>query len=282
MIIGAQKCGTGTLFRMLSKHPKLVRSYPKEPQYFSNLESTTPDLDYYHGLFEKKDGALYYEASTTYTFYPSRNLKIWDVLYEYNPNLKFIYIVRHPIDRIISSYMHSYLRGYIDMSIERAVIRKRNFIDITRYYTQISPYIRKFGPEKILILDFDDLTDYPEETLKKASDFLNIDLELFDEDVYDTHANKSLDRKIIHHKYKTLSLPIRIIRKILPPLWKKIEERNSRKFTERPKLSGDLKDMIYNMLELEINEMEKLMNKDLSKWKKPSHTTELSTSDVIK
>lgn len=280
MIIGTQKCGIGTLFRMLSNHPKLVRSKPKEPQYFSKVKSTTLDLDYYHSLFEKKEGALYYEGSTTYTFYPSYHLKIWDIIYEYNPSMKFIYIVRHPVDRIISAYMHAYLRGEIEMDIESAVIHNRFFIDITRYYTQISPYVNKFGRDNVLLLDFDNLTNHPKKTISKVSAFLGIDPELFDENVYGTHANKSVGRKIIHKKLKSPLVPIRVIQKLLPPLWKKIEERNSRKLTKRPNLSGDLKNMIHNMLELEINEMEKLMGKDLSKWKKPHTAAEPAASNI--
>ena len=275
MIIGAQKCGTDTLFRMLSNHPKLVHSKPhKEPQYFSEMNPMNPDHDYYHSMFEKKEDALYYEGSTTYTMYPLYNLKIWDLIYDYNPDMKFIYSVRHPVDRIISSYMHSYLHRTIDMSIEEALIHKRKYIDITRYYTQISPYIRKFGSENVLILDFDDLTTRTKETMEKVSAFLNIDSELFDEEVYDTHKNKSINRKIANHGLNPRRFPVRVFRKLFPLLWKKYEERNSRIFTKRPELSDDYKDMIYNILELEIKEMEKLMSKDLSKWKKPDFVVE--------
>jgi len=282
MIIGAQKCGTSTLYRILNSHPQLEGAKSKEPHFFSKLESMPPDFEYYHSLFAKKEGVLYFEGSTTYTFYPTYHKKIWDMLYDYNPGMKFIYIVRHPVDRIISSYMHAYLRGNLDMSIESALIEKQYLINVTRYYTQISPFMKKFGPEKVLILDFDDLTNHPKEIISKVSAFLGVSPELFDENAIDTHENKTLGRKIIHHKYKSTSLPIRVIRKLLPFLWKRIEEKNSRSFSKRPELSEDFKDMIYNMLELEIREMEKLMGKDLSKWRMPGPAAEAAASTLPK
>lgn len=152
MIIGAQKCGTTTLFNILNDHPSISGCTEKEPHYFSTTKNWRNDLNLYHMLFKEKEGTLNFEASTTYTFYPLRNLHIWDDIFDYNPNMKFIYIVRNPVDRIVSSYMHNYERGYIDLDIEEALIKERLLIELTRYYTQISPYIKKFGRDKIWLL----------------------------------------------------------------------------------------------------------------------------------
>lgn len=108
MIIGAQKCGTTTLYDILNLHPSLRGCRYKEPEFFSISPDWKANIDSYHSLFEQGNGVLYFEGSTTYTFYPLRNLNIWDDLFEYNRKLKFIYIVRNPIERIISSYMLYY------------------------------------------------------------------------------------------------------------------------------------------------------------------------------
>jgi len=279
MIIGAQKCGTTTLFSILNSHPKLEGSHPKEPHYFSHLNTKPPDIEYYHSLFPKKDGVLYFEGSTSYTFYPYYHLKTWDLIYEYNPKMKFIYNVRNPIDRIISSYMHAYLRGETDLSMERALIDNHYMLDITRYYTQISPYINKFGSENVLILDFDDLKDNTHEVLSKVSAFLGVDTALFDEKMLEKHENKSLDKRVLTNKFRSRTVPVKIIHKLVPFLRKRFKEKNSRSFSEKPVLTKEQKDMIFNMLELEIREMEKLMDKDLSKWIKQSLSA-VSTASI--
>jgi len=47
--------------------------------------------------------------------------------------MKFIYLLRKPIDRIISCYIHRYERGYTDLPIGKAMVEDRIYIDVTRY-----------------------------------------------------------------------------------------------------------------------------------------------------
>ncbi len=265
MIIGAQKCGTTTLFDILNSHPSLEGCKYKEPHFFCTASNWRDELARYEQLFEPKPDVMYFEASTTYTFYPLRNLRIWDDLFAYNPLLKLIYIVRDPISRIVSSYMHTYERGYTDLNIEDAIRKQRLFIDITRYYTQIYPFIKTFGRDNVLIVDFDDLIHSREQVIQEISDFLAIDYSLFT-DYQDTHSNISIAESKIHHKFDHPPLPLRAIRKFLPPIWAQITDNSDRQFSTKPKLTFEFKTMILTMLELEIKELETLMNKDLSKW----------------
>lgn len=265
MIIGAQKCGTTTLFKILNDHPSINGCGQKEPQFFSASKDWRNNLPQYHSLFIEKEDTLYFEASTTYTFYPLRNLRIWDDIFDYNPDMKFIYIVRNPIDRIVSSYMHTYERGFTDLGIEEALIKERVYIELTRYYTQISPYIRKFGRDNILIIDFEDLIHKKEIVIEQVSEFLSVDIKKFRK--FDkTHSNVSVGGYKIHQKFDAPSLPLRAIRKYFPSLWNRITDNSKRSFSKKPVLSIEFKEMILNMLELEIRELQKLMQKDLGKW----------------
>jgi len=265
IILGAQKCGTTTLTSILKKHPALVCCNEKEPHFFSEADNWKKDLDKYHQLFSEKAGAKYFEASTTYTFYPYRNLEIWNDICEYNSKMKFIYLVRNPIDRIISSYMHSFEKGHIDSSIEEVVRKNRFFIDITRYYTQISPYIKKFGQDNVLILTFDELVESRTKVLNQVSQFLTIDFKPF-EDVDNIHSNASLGGNKIHHKFDNPPLVLKAVKKFTPSIWDKITNNSKRKFDKKPRLENETKKMILQMLEVEILQLQKLMNRDLSSW----------------
>jgi hypothetical protein len=265
MIIGAQKCGTSSLFSILDAHPLLVGSRLKEPHFFSLSNDWRAELSRYHQYFEQRDGALYFEASTTYSFYPHRNLHIWDDVLEYNPEMKFIYLVRNPVDRIVSSYMHTYERGYFDSDLKEAVIKERFLIDVTRYYTQISPYLRRFGREKILIIDFDDFIQKRGDVLKDIAGFLKIDFEGFC-DYESVHHNVSIGGNKMHHKFDHPTLAMRLVRRYLPPLWRKVTDNSRRRFKQKIEPSLELREMIVNILELEVRELQAVMNKDLSKW----------------
>lgn len=274
MIIGAQKCGTTTLFDILAGHPSIVGCHQKEPNFFSDSENWKKELRQYENLFTLKKDVLYFEASTSYTFYPLKNLEIWNDIFEYNPDMKFLYLVRNPIDRIISSYIHTYKRGYIDYSIEKALVANRLFIDVSRYYTQIRPYINRFTHKNVLIIDFDDFNKKRESVMRIISKFLNIDFEKF-EAYQNLHSNISIGTDTRHYRYDQITLILETISKLLPqrwlrflmPFWKATTRDQKRTFSEKPVLKKIHKQMIINMLGVEIDALQKLMDKDLNHWK---------------
>lgn len=266
MIVGAQKCGTTTLFDILDGHPAIEGCRGKEPHFFSTSRDWKKDLHKYHRLFnDKEKDVLHFEASTTYTFYPLRNLRIWSDIYDYNPNMKFIYLVRNPIDRIISHYMHSYERGYTDLSIEEVLIKSRQYIDITRYYTQIRPYIEQFGRDNVKIIDFEDFIDQRKNVIEEISNFIGVDDSAF-ADYEQVRSNVSVGGSKRHHKFDSPPLPLRLVERFMPSIWNKIADNSERTFSGKPVLSSELQEMIVNVLELEIKELGRLMKKDLGKW----------------
>ncbi|NIQ14128.1 MAG: hypothetical protein GTO02_06910 [Candidatus Dadabacteria bacterium] len=161
--------------------------------------------------------------------------------------------------------MHNYEEGWTDVNIEEALINHRNYIDITRYYTQISPYIRKFGKKNILIIDFEDLIHQRKSVLKKISEFLCINFNGFT-DYEKIHENKSVGGHKKHHKYNYPSISLKIIKSLFPTMYKKITDNSKRGFTEKPKLNIKYRRMIKNLLYLDIIELQKLIDKDLGKW----------------
>lgn len=268
MIIGAQKCGTTTLYNTLMQHPSIAGCKTKEPHFFSTSKNWRRELNYYESLFpESNEGMICGEASTSYTFYPLRNKKIWDDIYEYNSKMKLIYIVRRPIDRIISNYMHSYHRGFTEKNIEEAIISDRFYMDVTRYYTQIMPYIKRFGTEQVRIIDFDDLIQDKKRVTSELLKFLELESNKFDFDS-DMHSNVSVDGNKRHHKYDNPPWNSRIIRRLAPTLWNRMTNNSARAFTTKPYLNTGDQQMVINMLELEVKALEKLINKDLSHWRK--------------
>lgn len=266
IILGAQKCGTSTLFDILAQHPSIEACRCKEPHFFSTSNNWKRDLPEYEKLFKKRNGTKYLEASTSYTFYPHRRLGIWNDLYEYNPNLKFIYMVRNPIDRIVSSYMHNYQRGYTSEPIEEIIFKTPLFIDITRYYTQVIPFVKKFGRKKVHILDLEDMKNKSEDMLRGISEFLNIDFREF-QNYKGVHTNKSIGGHKVNYKFDHPKGVFKIIRHLFPGLWQLMLKHSRREFKERPTLRKAYREAIHHVLDLDINGLQRLLEKDLTAWK---------------
>lgn len=267
IIPGAMKCGTSTLSKILSEHPQVSFSDPTEPNFFSHSKDWRSEVSKYHGHFEKKDGVIYGEKSTGYTKYPFFNLNIWEDIYEYNKEMKFIYLVRNPIDRVISHYMHSYQRGYTKSSLEKAIIEESEFIDFGRYYTQIKPYIDRFGIQNVLIVDFEDLMKSRVSVLKEVAFFLNIDFAGF-QGYRSIHQNATIGKKIHHHKYDWIKRAPIHVGKFVPKFLKKLIRRILARegFDKKPELHPDHRKVIINRLRLDILALNEICDHRFTKW----------------
>ena len=274
LIVGAQKCGTSTLFSLLNDHPALEGCSDKEPGFFSNVQDWRSEVDSYHRLFHQRDGVKYFEASTIYTFYPLRKLAIWDDVFDYNPDMRIIYIVRNPIERIVSSWMHTYEMGWDNDPLEKAVVNNRLYTDITRYHTQISPWINKFGRDRVLILDFESLVSNQTQLLAEIAGFLNVEAAGFS-NKNDVCRNRSIgDQKVSGRfiKYTKLAKQFQllapdVLQACVRPVWRAIAYKHNRRFTQRPTMSTKTQEMILHMLAHDIDGISMLMGKDLAGWK---------------
>lgn len=174
-LIGAMKSGTTSLWFYLDEHDEVFMSRPKEPNFFSTQEAFLERRSWYEELFSSANGALAVgEGSTSYAKYPTYQ-GVPARIAELVPDAKLIYLIRQPVERIRSQYLHVRRHGREHRPIEEAVRRNPNFVDYSRYYLQIRQYLDRFPRERILILRSEDLLQDREGTLGRVCDFLSID-----------------------------------------------------------------------------------------------------------
>ncbi|NNC83466.1 MAG: sulfotransferase family 2 domain-containing protein [Flavobacteriales bacterium] len=275
MIIGAQKCATSTLFRILDKHPLLNGSSNKEPHFFSNTEDWESGLQDYHSLFNFQPGHLTFEGSTTYTFAPHRNPHIWDDTYSYNPEMKFIYMVRNPADRLVSAYMHAYERGYTDTDLVTAIQNEPYFMDVTRYQMQVRPYMDRFGKDRVLLIEFEDFNQHRGEVLESVAGFLGVDSDGFND--WDAeYDNPSIGGQKPNVAFDQARWWHRVVERISPKLWQRLTDNSSRAFDQKPVFPADTLKHILLELEPDIQFLEKELNKDLHQWREIKRPAEVS------
>ncbi len=172
IIIGAMKCATSTLHDQLAVQPGILMSEPKEPNFFSNDEIYAQGLDWYKDLFKGADDTtLCGESSTHYTklpTYPDTISRMQAAV----PCLKLIYVMRHPIDRLVSQYIHHWTEKEVFVDINRAVTTLPMLIAYSMYTKQLSPFIKTYGKENILPVFFDSLVSRPQHELERVCKFL--------------------------------------------------------------------------------------------------------------
>jgi hypothetical protein len=268
IIIGAQKSGTTSLAGQLAQHPSVCFSRVKEPGYFNRVKAWEDNLDEYHGYFDPEDGQICGEASTMYTFFPEW-LNTHTKLCSYNPNLKLIYIMRNPIERIVSQYSHDFVRGLVKDSPEDVVLRNPEYINRSRYSLQIKKYYQCFPSENILLLLFEDYVQNPSETIRGIAKFLEISPTGFN-DIDFSPKHQSVGPTYLKFRPLKKLRDSSLIRTILPSLSpfirKTIRAIFYNRLESRPVFSEDLRRTLWSMLEQDVHGIEELLNEKIDSW----------------
>jgi len=177
IIIGAAKSATTTLTTILPQHPDIFISTPKEPKFFGR--NYRKGWKWYASRFvQGKDHILRGEASTMYTC-KMKNFKYTpELMHNYLPNIKLIYIVRNPLDRIVSHWRH-YRGRHPECGEFKELTRDQHMrkliLGCSMYFERISKFREFYPDEQIHCMTFEDLLYKPQESLQRTLQFLGVD-----------------------------------------------------------------------------------------------------------
>ncbi len=280
-IVGAPKAGTTSLYKYLNQHQDVVMSSVKEPNYFSNEELESQDLYYasknitdekdYHSLFQangekKKLG----EASVSYLFYP----KVSKRIFTYNKDAKIIIILRNPVDRAYSHYKMDFRLGFVKRDFEDLVLNNnqegslfyQQYIDLGLYHLQVKSYIDEFGSTNVCVMFYEDLKKDRATFVNNIFSFLNLKS---DSNInFNLKYNKS---KLPSNNFMRYLYSISLVRKTASFLFNErlINFINKNFFREsNQEIESKVRHKLNQVFLNDIFMLEKLLNKDLSSWKK--------------
>lgn len=242
IIIGAAKSATTTLTTILPRHPQIFISKPKEPKFFGRRYDR--GWDWYAKLFQKgKRQPLRGEGSTMYASALGSFQQAPALMHRYLPELKLVYVVRHPLDRIESQWRHRRGRKRETPRFE-ALLRSRHLrkliVGCSLYHERLESF-RAFYPDRqIHCLTFEDLVRDPQATLTELLEFLGASTST-------EHVQLLLD----HGQLPRVNEAGDKGRKLIPPP------------TWTPRLRGQVADLVRP----DAERMLAYMNKPASTWK---------------
>jgi Sulfotransferase domain len=174
VVIGGLKCGTTSLHHYLNLHPGVAMSRPKELNFFVAELNWPLGTDWYASHFER-DAPVRGESSPHYTNLP-RFAGVADRIESTLGSPKLIYVVRDPIDRMLSHYLHNVAGGYERRDLGQALTDPRtSYVARSRYWLQLEPYVETFGAEPIEIVGREELKGAREEVMRRVFAFLGVD-----------------------------------------------------------------------------------------------------------
>jgi hypothetical protein len=174
VVIGGLKCGTTSLHHYLNLHPEVAMSRPKELNFFVEELNWPLGVDWYASHFTAAAPARG-ESSPHYTSRP-RFEGVPERMHSVVPEARLIYMVRDPIDRLLSHYVHNLGGGYDDRPLAEAIADPESaYVARSRYFLQLEPYLDAFGPERIEIVTREELKADREATMRRVFGFLGVD-----------------------------------------------------------------------------------------------------------
>ena len=111
------------------------------------------------------------ESSTHYTKLPTYPRTV-DRMVRDLPRLKFIYVMRHPIDRLVSQYVHEVTTGRVAVGLREALEHHPELIDYSRYSMQLQPFLEAYGFGAVLPVFFPRLVTHSQAELERIGRFL--------------------------------------------------------------------------------------------------------------
>ena len=179
IIIGSKKSGTGALIKMLSSHP-LIKPRTGEIHFFD--EKFERGLTWYlNEMPMTKKNELTIEKSPKYFITSEVPKRIYD--FRKSRDVKLILIVRNPITRSVSDYLHwkSKQRQPVSHSIEDMLFKSDGtinthfgLINVSMYDVHYQRWLKWFDRKEIYVVNGDELITNPVPLLYKLETFVNV------------------------------------------------------------------------------------------------------------
>jgi hypothetical protein len=175
VIIGAMKCGTTSLHSYLNQHPDIFMSSEKELSFFGPQERWSRGVAWYESQFPDCGKTVYGESSTIYAAFPQYT-DVPQRMASVIPAAKLVYLVRDPIDRIVSEYRYRYWRRWESRPFREAVTAPgpNTYVDRSSYWMQLERFLACFDASQIHVVDAHALREKRAETLATIFEFLGV------------------------------------------------------------------------------------------------------------
>jgi hypothetical protein len=188
IVPGAQKSGTTALHYFLSRHPQIALPDRQELHFFDNEAFFSRALIDYEVLNRHfrpiGSSTIAGEVTPSYLYWKPAIERIR----HYNPQIKFVILLRNPIDRAFAHWNMQRFKGRESLDFLDALkeeprriaqslsIESRRFAYVDRgfYFGQLDHVFKFFPRERAHIVKFEDFRDRKQETLDSIFDFLGV------------------------------------------------------------------------------------------------------------
>ncbi|GGI97897.1 sulfotransferase [Alicyclobacillus cellulosilyticus] len=288
-IVGAAKCGTTSLDRYLNQHPDIYMAPRKETHFFASpdmparyegpgdeafTENLIRSLDEYQSMFAAAQGArVRGESSVYYLYFPKSLERIARTV----DHPKVIAVLRNPVDRAYSAYMHLVRDGretlpFLEALAAEPARRAANYQPLWHYTSvglyarQVEHLLRVFGREHVLLIEYEEFNAQPERTLAQVFHFLGVDERVR----VDTSIRYNMTGVPVAGLYQMATQSnalTRLLKPFVPGRWREKLRTQVKNLTLRKEpLSADVRAQLLERFRADILALEAVWGRSLAHW----------------
>ena len=292
LIIGAAKSGTTALYHYLKQHPDVFLTPIKETNFFAldgmNIDfkgpgdsegvhrnSITNITEYSYQFSKYKNEKAIGEVCPSYLYSENapKNIK------KYIPDVKIIAILREPVDRAFSAWLHLTRDKREYCSFDKALNNEsrriqENWAEIWHYkeqgmyYKQLRRYYDVFTKENIKVFFYNDFKNNPKKIYSEICDFIGVN-NAFNVDMDQNHNRGGLSRNRLLYNLMMQNNFLKTIFNffIRGSFRKRIKLFLDKRNLTSLRLDPNEKMKYKSFFEDDIRELEKLLKLRINNWK---------------
>ena len=311
IIIGAAKSGTSALHSYLQQHPQVYMSRAKETNFFAWLDTDEPAFDVIprNAQMDRRE-----ESRIRYNKSKDRSVKSWaeyedlfaavhnevavgesSPFYLYNPecagrirkhlpNARLIAILRNPIDRAYSHFLH-YRRDGIekhetmdaaladeDTNVKDVWWGMRHYVRAGFYSKQVQRYYDQFPEDQLLVLLYDDLKKDTAGTIRQIFGHIGVDTTFQPETSARHNVSGIPKNRYLHELLSRPNQLKQVLKKVLPDglrtaiAGSEFVSRLRMSNLKRDSLPQETRVRLKEVYVDDILELQDILHRDLSVW----------------
>lgn len=281
IIVGAAKAGTTALYHWLNQHPDVYMSPVKEPHFFSQLsphfsgpgddrfnEPIITTWEAYVDLFRAgADKPCRGEASPSYL---DRHAIAVPAIRERLGAVKIVILLREPVSRAFSEYLHLVRDGRETLSFRAALDAEEERVRAGwrpiwahkargRYAAAVAHYLEAFGRENVGVWLHEEMRRHPERMFREVLHFIGARPD-FTPQYADVNIGGVPRSRMIHDFLNRPNAVLSILRQVLPDrLRTTVRQRIDRLNLERVAISAEDRAYLEAYYAADVAELKRLL-----------------------
>ena len=287
--LGAAKSGTTTLHDILRQHPEIYVPAFKEPHFFDIPENYKNGIDWYQkNYFKNANKKVIAEFTPSYFFDKEAPERIFNNL---GSEVKFVVLLRHPVDRAYSHYLHSKRDEHEELDFVESLLHegdrllhhienkdylsylRNSYISQGLYGDMVERYLKYFKLENFMFIHFEkEFLLKRDKTIQRVLGFLDIDPQIKLQTDLRSNPSSIEKSKTLKRIMKKKGWWRTIIKWLLPSIQlrqiirNRVQRLNIKEY-KAEKISEELKSKLFSSyFKDNIDKFERLTNEKMN-WK---------------